>query len=853
MALAHHSFEDFARLRDRLLAVLDGVRKVFDELNEPERAGAQGDAMRRLVENRFKIVMLGEMKLGKSTLINALLGEKLVPSQFGLACTAIPISIRWGDQRLARCFRPSTDQPDEIDIVRDAAKFWQAVTIPPADRRVGPADDESAFNTHPFTHAEVEAPLKLLEQGAELQDAAGTHENVDRTRATWGEIDQSGAVIVLFSCAQVGKESDRQTLRAVSLKGLDPRVVFVVWNYYDMCRKDTDASELVRREAHAMAARLGVPHDHICFVSASEGLEAKLKGDSELLDASGLPALERSLGGFLMSELAAAKLLTPLGIAERAVNEALQDVLSNRIAAWSTPPKKSEEAAREAAELVQHVDRTVDELSTRMRRTRDRLPREVKALAGELIVELCGGAGQVVQRISVSSKEAVFHGADTARRLVREVDEWTEQRITNWERKRLRPVIDEFSTELGEDTMRSAAELQRVAKRVQELHQHVRATQGRDVSDLATTEVGGELDPAGTSGLMGGSKMAGELLSGISFTAGVGSAALVGSLVGGLVALVLLAPVLPFAVIAAVVWAAIRGMSAAEMLKDRVAKAVISEMEKRAVALEALVVDEVRKSAKSAVASVESQFKVLRDEIRAWADQIYLAHAENERLAAERMAIASRLRSRLQALADEIDVIGFEIDPARNAERLADRVARRVRAEASGSDARPVSEPVSSAPTGPTLSVSEMELKMDTNALGRLSDVEVCLKLHRRWTSKSREQILSAWCRLPKMSEQALVQVPVFRTVTAMATSVGEDGLPFPEEVRGWWKDDILRVALLDLYAAIAQERHTYEAETTPGRQREKQGLFVLAYTRARKAVLELEQSGSGSTAGSTA
>lgn len=62
------------------------------------RAGELGQ---RLWEGCFRLAVLGQFKRGKSTLLNALLHEPLLPTGI-LPLTAIPTTIRYGPERRIR-------------------------------------------------------------------------------------------------------------------------------------------------------------------------------------------------------------------------------------------------------------------------------------------------------------------------------------------------------------------------------------------------------------------------------------------------------------------------------------------------------------------------------------------------------------------------------------------------------------------------------------------------------------------------------------------------------------------------------------------------------------------------------
>src|ERR1022692_2741602 len=85
--------EGAARLL-RLAQLAEGVdsSRIADEAR---------DLASRISEGRFYVACIGQFKRGKSTLINALIGDAVLPVGF-TPVTAVPTVIRFGDQRRAR-------------------------------------------------------------------------------------------------------------------------------------------------------------------------------------------------------------------------------------------------------------------------------------------------------------------------------------------------------------------------------------------------------------------------------------------------------------------------------------------------------------------------------------------------------------------------------------------------------------------------------------------------------------------------------------------------------------------------------------------------------------------------------
>lgn len=91
-----HSYE----IAEELIAELQNYAKEIDLLDPAETLGDLLDDIRSKAEkvkaDRFKMMVSGESKSGKSTFINAYLGEELLPMDVK-QCTSSIVEIRYGD------------------------------------------------------------------------------------------------------------------------------------------------------------------------------------------------------------------------------------------------------------------------------------------------------------------------------------------------------------------------------------------------------------------------------------------------------------------------------------------------------------------------------------------------------------------------------------------------------------------------------------------------------------------------------------------------------------------------------------------------------------------------------------
>ena len=97
MALNQDNLKKFRYQREKLGGMLADASDVIRELNMT----TAGDNLRSLGEkvnnDTFKIQVIGTFKNGKSTFINSLLGEPVLPA-YALPCTAVINEVKYGEE-----------------------------------------------------------------------------------------------------------------------------------------------------------------------------------------------------------------------------------------------------------------------------------------------------------------------------------------------------------------------------------------------------------------------------------------------------------------------------------------------------------------------------------------------------------------------------------------------------------------------------------------------------------------------------------------------------------------------------------------------------------------------------------
>ncbi len=294
-------------------------------------------ASQNLKQGVFRLMVLGDMKRGKSTFLNALIGENLLPSDVN-PCTALLTILRYGPEKQAKVYFNDGKEPEIIDF----KAFKTRYTIDPDEAKELQQNHQLAFPD--VSYAEIEYPLPILEKGVEIVDSPGLNDTEARNALSLGYVQKCHAILFVMRASQPCTLSERRYLENyIKDRGLS---IFFLINAWDQVKEalidPDDADELAEAEDrlrkvfrsnladYCIVDGYDIYHERVFEISALKALRKRLKDPHADLEDTGFSSFMSSLNTFLTQERAVAELRQARLIARQA-HHRVREAVDRRI------------------------------------------------------------------------------------------------------------------------------------------------------------------------------------------------------------------------------------------------------------------------------------------------------------------------------------------------------------------------------------------------------------------------------------------------------------------------------------------------------------------------------------------
>ncbi len=315
-------YSEFAQGKALLIKQLTVAEKVVKSMGMVSMSEKLAALLKKVKRDSLKIQIVGNFKNGKSTFINAFLGESVLPA-YALPCTAVINEVKYSTEKKALLyFKNPLPKVLPAELAPKALEHigrYKEKSVPPMEIPYNSIeeyvvipmgkDPKDMLLESPYERVELFYPLEILKNGVEIIDSPGLNEHSQRTLVTMDYLSKADAIVFVLNATMLCSMEEMKFIENI-LQAQGFKDLFFVVNRFDMIPE----KERERIKNYAIKNLKGFTsfgEKGIFFVSAKQALDGATQGDENKLAQSAMPVFESFLSDFLTKERGKFKINTP--------------------------------------------------------------------------------------------------------------------------------------------------------------------------------------------------------------------------------------------------------------------------------------------------------------------------------------------------------------------------------------------------------------------------------------------------------------------------------------------------------------------------------------------------------------
>lgn len=359
--MSENGYINYQAMVSKVNTSVENLKRICTGLDLQEHASSLEEVSARWQNHVFRVGIMGEFKRGKSTVINALLGQEIVPADI-LPCSATLNRIVWDATPHA-----------QINFKKDEqghAPASKNVSVEELSDYVTKLTTESEEQARMVEDAVVYYPCKFCQNGVEIIDTPGLNDDERMDKVSESVIPTLDAIIMVVVPGHPFGLSEANFVRNKIMTSDLSRLIFVV-NKIDTVRERDrkrcvegirkKIEDTILEKAGAMYGKDSQEYQNaqtklggirIYPISAADALDGRLEGDEELLKGSGMLEFEAALTRLLTEERGMLELAPTVSAIMSKLKEADETIVM-RSNAMNMEQEKFEQMQTEAMSKIQ--------------------------------------------------------------------------------------------------------------------------------------------------------------------------------------------------------------------------------------------------------------------------------------------------------------------------------------------------------------------------------------------------------------------------------------------------------------------------------------------------------------------
>lgn len=241
-------------------------------------------SFQKLKLESFRVAVVGEFSQGKSTLLNALLGEEIQPVR-EIPCSGTITVLKYGKEKQVVCrYKDGREEEIPFEQYQEKAAISEDAALGSVSNELAKTEIEEIICYHP--------DLDICRSGVEILDSPGLNEHPERTAIVNKLLEEIDAVIFLTNATRPLTQGEQDLLQDLRNrlnfgKGDEPaNNLFVVVNFWDLLRTEKGRQQVQKRVEKLIMGESPIiaGENRLHFISAQSALDAILAGkDDEYL------------------------------------------------------------------------------------------------------------------------------------------------------------------------------------------------------------------------------------------------------------------------------------------------------------------------------------------------------------------------------------------------------------------------------------------------------------------------------------------------------------------------------------------------------------------------------------------
>lgn len=257
------------------------IEEILNRYSGDQHAGTQIRAiLGKSKDSEIIIPFLGMQGVGKSTLMNSVLGENILPNTAG-ETTCVPVEVHYGTESKGFVYYKDSDRKDYANTLQELTPY--------VDNELNPGNEKQILKVVIYRN------LELLRNGLILVDLPGTWSlNTVNQETTERYINNLSSAVFVFSTYRPLDALEMQFIKLYWPLFLS--VIFVQTRWGE-CQEDVEESLTYNKASLNNAAqKIKQSFDgKVIVVSSKEAMNAVLDKDEEKIDKSNIQELIDSL------------------------------------------------------------------------------------------------------------------------------------------------------------------------------------------------------------------------------------------------------------------------------------------------------------------------------------------------------------------------------------------------------------------------------------------------------------------------------------------------------------------------------------------------------------------------------